>query len=135
MSWVPTFKLYDYTATTLLYTFPLVQYTNAPQSVQDTVEISNLRGQGSIILDGGNSAWDLELQFVLRGDDYEDLTSKIDELESALELNTPYQLTIDKSESAVYQYKVKRITPITYDASLRTRIQKVSVLLRVNSWS
>jgi len=132
---IPIFKLYDSSASTLRYTFPNVQYTNAPRSVESYVELTNIRGQGSLVIDGGQNAWDLQLRFVIQGDGYEDITAKIDELESAIAFNTPYQLTIDKTASTVYQYKVKRITPIEYTESLRTRIQRVTITFRVDSWA
>ena len=132
---IPTFKIYDSTATSLLYTFPYVQYTNAPRTVKKVVELQNIRGQGSLIIEGGQDTWDLELRFVIVGDGYEDITAQIDALESAIAFNTPYQLTIDKTGSTVYQYKVKRVTPFVYQDSLRTRIQRVTAVFKVNSWA
>jgi len=132
---IPTFKLYDSTASSLRYTFPNVQYTNAPRTVESYVELKNIRGQGSLVIDGGQDTWNLELRFVIIGDDYEDITARIDALESAILFNTPYQLTIDKTSSTVYQYRVKRVTSFVYAESLRTKIQRVSATFKVNAWA
>ena len=133
-TWVPDFKLYDSTGTTLLYTFPAVNYTNAPQSVEDSVEITNLRSRGAIIIPGGQKPWNLEMDFTLLGDDYEDVTSQIESLENTVALNTPYVLRIDKTDSTYFEYPVKRIEPFIYDSSLRNYFQEVKVILRANCW-
>lgn len=133
-SFVPRFKLYDSTGNTLLYTFPIVQRTNIPQSPKNIVEHSTVRGKGSIIIEGGDQAWDAEIEGILFGNNYEMVTSKIDELESAIELNIPYILRFDQTETLYWQYKVKRIVPIEYPENLRTDTQRYIIRLRVNSW-
>jgi len=134
----PYFKLYASNGTDLVYTFPIVQSTNLPQTVKKTIEIKGQRGKGSIIVDGGNDTWDLEIRglFVIDNADegYEEITVKIDTIESAIELNTPYVLRVDKTDSTYYEYNVKRINPITYPSSLRTDLQEYIVTFIVNSW-
>jgi len=135
MSFVPRFKLYDSTGLNLLYTFPVVQATNAPQSVKKIIEVRGQRGTGCLIIDGGDDCWDLFIEGILvADDDYEDLTASIDALESAVELNTAYVLKIDKTVSTYYEYRVKRIEPIDYPDSLRNESQDYTVTFRVNSW-
>jgi hypothetical protein len=134
MAWIPKFRLYNSAGDTLLYTFPAVNYTNAPQSIEDFVEISNLRAQGSIVIDGGESPWDIEMRFTIMGDDYEDITAEIVDLEDTVEFNTPYLLRIDKTGGSYFEYKVKRLTPFTYEENLRNSYQKVQAIFRVNSW-
>ena len=134
----PFFKLYASDGTTLLYTFLLVQQTNAPQSVKKTVEIEGQRGKGSIIIDGGEASWDLIINGVFAifnaDEGYEEITDAIDAIETAIQLNTPYILRIDKDASTYYEYHVKRVEPIEYPESLRTDSQRYTVHLKVNSW-
>ena len=137
MVWTPKFTLWNSTGITKLYTFVAVNYTNAPQSVKKTVRVSNLRGKGEIIIDGGTASWDLELRFALLGDEYTEVASKVDTLESTILLNTPYLFLIDKSISTFYQYNVKRIEPFIYtdiERNLRNNLQKVTAKFSVNSW-
>lgn len=140
MSYTPRFKLYESDGVTLVHTFLLVQSTNAPQSVKDMIEITNPRGQGSIIIEGGDAPWNLIISGVLVSDyadatdAYEDLIDKIDDLES-IELGTPYVLKINKTSNTYYEYNVKRITNIEYGESFRTSVIPYTITLRANSWS
>jgi hypothetical protein len=134
MTWTPSFDLWNSTGTVLIYTFPAVNYTNAPQSVKANIEITSQRSSGSIIIPGGEKPWDLELRFNLIGDDYEEVAGKIDLLESTIDVNTPYLLRIDKSQSTYYEYKVKRLQPFNYAESLRNWLQEVTASFRVNCW-
>ena len=131
---VPKFRLYDSAGTTLLYTFFAVDFTNAPQSVRDTVEIGNLRSKGAVIIDGGESTWDLFMRFALIGDDYEAVTAEIVNLENTIEVNVPYILRIDKTAGSFFEYKVKRIIPFDYPENLRLSNQRVFATFKVNSW-
>ena len=103
MDYVPKFRLYDSTGIVLLYEFLIVQKTNHPQSPVRSVEIEGQRGIGSIIIDGGTKAWDLILSGIIDGVDYDELTSKIDTMESAVAPNTPYILKINKTETTYYE--------------------------------
>jgi len=131
---IPTFKLFDSTGTVLKYTFPAVNYTNAPQSVENFIEHETIKSKGSLIVEGGESSWDLIMRFTLLGDGYEEVTSLIDDLEDKVRFNTPYVLVIAKSPTTSYQYKVKRLQSFEYVESLRLQIQKVSCILKVNVW-
>jgi len=137
-TFIPKFRLYDSTGTTLLYTFTAVDFTNAPQSTRDTVQMASLRSQGEIIVDGGDSAWDLQMRFHIlgndTGDDYEGITSQIEDLENTIEMNTPYLLRLDKTDSTYFQWKVKRIVPFIYEEGLRVSFTRVQAVFRANSW-
>lgn len=134
MVWIPQFKLYNSAGTVLLYTFSAVNFTNAPQSVKDTVEITNLRSRGAIEIPGGEKPWDLEMRFTILGDDYEDIASQIDTLETTIELQIPYLLRIDKSSSSYYEYPVKRLQPIFYNEGLRNDWVEMRIIFRANCW-
>ena len=136
MAFVPKFQLYDSTNSALLYTFPVVQRTNIPQSPIKTVEIEGQRGIGSLIINGGVAPWDAFLEGVLDSVDYEAMVVKMDALETAVQANTAYYLRLDKTSSTYYSYKVKRIVPIEYPESLRNgnEFQNYILNLRVNSW-
>ncbi|MBN1467724.1 MAG: hypothetical protein JW924_03280 [Fusobacteriaceae bacterium] len=135
MSFVPRFKLYNSTGLSLLYTFPVVQESNHPHTSSKSVEIESQRGKGSILIDGGAESWDLRFTGILSGEDYQALVTKMDELESAVDLNIPYIMKIDKTATTVYEYKVKRILPIEWgDTNFRNNFIEYRITLRVNCW-
>lgn len=132
------FRLLESDGVTERYTFPFVQYTNLPQSLEKFTEIQGIRGIGSIIIEGSESSWDLIIRGKIRGTDYEDITDQIDELESKLVFAQPYYIKVDKVEggATTYTYKVRRLQPIEYSESLRNGrgLQEYTVTLKVNSW-
>ena len=138
MAWKPSFKLYD-TGNNLIYTFPVVQSTNIPQSPERYINIEGVRGKGSLIIDSGTPSWEATIRGVFMIDDpsegYTELTAKILEIESTIALNTPYKLRIDKSDGTYWEYYVKRIEPIEYSDTLRTDIIEYTIHFLVNAWS
>jgi hypothetical protein len=140
MPFIPRFKLYDDTGNNLLYTFPLVQYTNSPQDPKKSVEIKGFRGRGGIIIPGSDDMWDLIIKGILIAEDYELLTEKIEEIKDTIVLFTPYYLKINKYENpesgqtANFEYKVKRISAIDFEESKRVRMQSYTITFKVNSW-
>lgn len=135
MAIVPTYVVWNETETAEIYTISFVQTDNSPQDPGKFVELNSLRGQGSIVVDGGDSAsWDLVLDFVLQGTDYEDLIAKMDAIENTILKNTKYVLKIDRTSSTTKDYKVKRIDPITWGEDRRTTIQHGTIIFRVNTW-
>jgi|WetSurSiteA1Bulk_404760.scaffolds.fasta_scaffold01837_8 hypothetical protein len=128
------YRLYDSTGTSLIYTFTYVQGDNSPQDPKDYVEISGLRGVGSVIIGGSLQPWDLQLRFLLQGADYEELITKIDALETTILFNTPYVLKIDRTQSTTKNYNVKRLTPFVFAEDFRVDFQEVIVNFRVNAW-
>lgn len=139
MAVLPKFKLYDSTGVNLLYTFEIVQRTNAPQTPLRHLSIEGVRGTGALIIEAGTPAWELEIEGIFTiaeaSEGYEELTAKIDAMESAIVLNTPYVLKLDKTDSTVYSYKVKRVSAIEYPTSLRNDSQEYRVVFLVNSWA
>jgi len=138
MAVLPKFKLYDSTGLNLLYEFLVVQRTNAPQSPLRHLSIEGNRGTGALIIEAGTPAWELEIEgiFVIdnASEGYEEITVKIDAIESAIALNTPYILRLDKTDATTYEYKVKRLNPIDYPTSLRNDSQEYRVVFLVGSW-
>lgn len=135
MSFVPSYILWNSTETGQIYTIPYVIADSSPQDPGNYVEHSSLRGRGGIIIEGTDKApWDLTLRFVLTGDDYEDLISKIDAIESTIVKNTPYVLKIGRTASTTKDYNVKRLTPIEWDEGRRYNIQYATLILKVWSW-
>lgn len=134
MSWHPTFKLYQTNGTTLVYHIENVTRTNYPQEQPSSIQLTNLRSQGAIIIPGGDKAWTLELGAILIGDDYTDLTDKILELRDTIVANTRYVLKIDTSISATEEINIIRVEPIIFEDSLRTSIQRYTLRLLANSW-
>jgi hypothetical protein len=134
MTWHPSYNLYASNGSSLVYTFNYITNDNSPQDPLKQTEISGIRGIGSIIIAGSQSAWDLNLEFVLVGTDYQDLISKMDSLESTIALNTDYVLKIDRTPSTTKDYNVKRIVPIQWQQSKRTTLQRGNIIFRVYSW-
>lgn len=138
MAFIPSFDLYASNGITLIYTFPVVQYTNLPVSNGRYIEIEGQRGIGSIILDGGQSPFDIIINgfFMIQSasEGYTDIVEDIANIESTIVLNTPYYLRVDKTISTYWEYKVKRILPIEYPESLRTDYQEYKVTLRALCW-
>jgi len=135
MSFVPKFKLYDSTGISLLYTFPVIQESNHPHTSSKAVEIESQRGKGSIIIDGGQESWDLTFRGVLSADNYEALVPIQDALDAVVALNTPFIMKIDKTSTTAYEYKIKRILPITWGTTnFRNNFIEFTITLRVNCW-
>lgn len=135
---VPTFKLYN-SSDSYLYLFPLVNYTNAPQSSKKNTIISGKRGKGCIIIEGAEEEWDLIIHGVFTGENYTEITQKIDELEGFLTPLTPLKIKIEKNDpsetgATVYEYNIKRIEPIAYPESLRTNFQEYQIIVKSNAW-
>jgi hypothetical protein len=129
------YRLYASNGSTLIYTFPYVQEDNSPQDPKDYVEISGLRGTGSVIIPGSTQAWDLTLGFILTAADYEALIALMDALETTIVMHTAYVLKIDRtSGGSTKDYNVKRLQPIQFNTGFRTDWQDVKITLRVNSW-
>ena len=134
----PTFKLYGANGSTLVYTFDYV--TDETGLWDDPVNYSehtSLRGQGSIISEGGLSPFDLSLTFILKGTDYYNLTEKIDDVQTKIVKFTPYILKVSKTLSTVRSIKVKRISPILFPYTYkqkRINIQNGVITFRASSW-
>lgn len=136
MPWIPQFKLFAADGTTPVYTFEyIIPGTNWPLDNPSSVEYTNPRASGSIIIPEGNKAYDIVLRGVLVSDNYTNLTTKIFALQTAIIANTRYVLTIDKSSTTHDTIKVMRRLPIEFDESLRTNIQRYTVILNALSWS
>jgi hypothetical protein len=129
-----TFKLYASNGSTLLYTFPVVFEANYPHTEKKVIEHESVRSKGSIIVDGGESSWDLVIKGVFLSTDYNAMITAIAAMESAVALNTAYYIKITDGVTT-YSYKVKRIVPIEYETgSLKTTASEYQVILRVNCW-
>ena len=132
------FKLYD-TGDNLIYTFPVVQFSNAPQSPERHIAIEGVRGKGALIIDSGTPSWELVIRGVIMIDNasegYDELTDDIVSMESTIALNTPYKLRIYQDDSNYWEYFVKRLEPIIWNESLRTDMIEYECRLIVNAWS
>jgi len=134
MDFSPTYKLYASDGLTLIYTFQYIVNDSGPADPIKYTEITGIRGNGSIIIPGSQQAWDLELQFWLIGNNYQDLIAKMDSMQATIVPNTSFVLKIDRTPSTTQNYNVKRLVPIRWDASSRYYSQKGSIIFRVNSW-
>lgn len=136
-SWIPTFKLYDSTGTSLIYTFFAVDDTNLPQVPVDTVTITNFRSSGAIVIGGGNKPFEATLHFWIVGSGYTDVEGQLASLLSTIVVNTPYILKVGKSISMTDSYNVKRIQDFTWGnvaRDLRNYRQEITLKLLVNAW-
>jgi len=138
MPFSPDFKLYAQDGTTLVYTFTNVQNITDYQDPANFVEHESLRGQGSIMVPGSDSAYDMNMQFVLCGTDYTDLSTKIVTLKNTITKFTKFILKVDTSISTTVDYNVMRVSSISFpigESNKRVTIQKVEMTLRVNAWA
>lgn len=136
MSFIPKFQLYKADGTTLQYTIANVMSTNWPQEGEPKfIEHSNLRSNGSIIIPGGKSSWDLIINACLVATDYTSLTTAKFNLQSKIVVNTRYVLRIDKSISAYDTLKVMRLAEIDWDRTNTRTYQMYNLILKVGCWS
>lgn len=137
MSWKPTFKLYQSDGLTLQYTFSnIIEIQGWPNDNPDFVEHTNLRSQGSIIIPGGDKAYEIKLRGVLQSTNYTNLTTAIFTLKSSIANNTRYVLKLDKSSTVTDDIKVIRIQSITFDGPVvRNKWQYYTVTFLANSWA
>lgn len=134
----PRFRLYDSTGISLIYEFEFTTDINDFQDPTTFSEHISLRGQGSIISEGSDEPWDLNLSFIITGNDYEDLIAQMNSLLSTISKNTKYVLRIDLTASTTKDYKVKRL--LSFDFPLNNRkkrvnFQTVNAIFRVDCWA
>ena len=137
MTYIPTFKLYDSTGTSLQYTFTYTTDIDDFQDPQSFVEHTSLRGQGSIVSAGSTEPWDLTLTFVLKDDNYEGLASQMNSLLTTIAKNTKYVLKIGLTNATTKDYKIKRLTSFEFPLDRRKKRvtwQTVRVTFRVDAW-
>ena len=142
----PRFILYESDGVTPVYEFDCVTNITDNQDPTFYVEHEALRGQGSIIVEVSNRAWDLPMTFVLKStgittaEKYEDLSAQIASLQSTIVKFTKYILKIQVTEGgSTKDYKVMRLNtmsfPIEDNANKRITIQRVELTLRVDCWA
>lgn len=137
----PTFKLYAENGVTLIYDFEnALDWGDSPfQDPKTFIEHTSLRGQGSIIAEGSDSAWDFPLEFYLTADDYESLVALMSALPTTIARNTRYILKIQlTSGGSTEDLKVKRLTPIRFPITTNRKVtqsQRGFIIFRVDSWS
>lgn len=136
MTWTPSIKLYASNGTSLIYTFAYVlDLPDWPKDEPGSVELSNLRGAGSIIIPGGNLAYDFRVKGILRAADYQALIADMKSMNSTIVSNTPYVLSINLTPSTYDTTKVKRVSPIVWEGPERkTTHQYYTVTFRALSW-
>lgn len=134
----PRFRLFQNDGTTLVFEFNLVTEIN---DFQDPITFSlheSLRGQGGIVSEGSQAPWDLNLTFLLQGNDYEDLVAQIASLLTTIVNNTQYILKVDLTASTTRNYKVKRLQSFNFplnNAKKRVNFQTVNITFKVDVWS
>lgn len=134
----PRFRLYQSNGTTLVYEFDCTTEINDFQDPATFSEHTSLRGQGSIISEGSDAPWDLNISFMLTDDDYEGLVAQIDSLLTTVAKNTKYVLRVDLTSSTTKDYKVKRLQSFNFplnNRKKRVNFQTVNAIFRVSSWA
>jgi hypothetical protein len=135
MAWKPRFRIYQSDGLTLVYEFEHIQSISGwPSDEPSSIEITNLRSQGSIQIAGGLKSYDITLQGILQATDYEALTTAILSLRDTVDPNTNYVLKMDKTSSTTDNINVVRVAPIIFEDSKRTKFQKYTIVFRANSW-
>lgn len=134
----PRFRLYEDDGVTLVYEFDNVLDINDFQDPVKFVEHESLRGQGSIIIEGSDAAWDLNLTFLLIGTDYEDLVDQMQTVQSNIANFTRYILKVDLTNATTKDYNVMRVNTLQWPldrARKRTRLQTGNITFRVLTWA
>lgn len=139
MSTFPRYRLYESDGTTLVYDFEnVLDDKGIFEDPTNFIEHVALRGQGAINIEGSTSPFDITLNFVLFGTDYEDLVAKMLSVKSTIDQNTKYILKVQLTTGgSTEDFKVKRLTSIQWPNSRnskRVRIQDGTITLRVNTW-
>jgi hypothetical protein len=127
--------LYASDGVTPVYTFTYVQDDTHFPDPKDFVEITSLRGVGSIIIPGSTQAFDINIKFKINGIDYEDLMSKLDSMKSSIVMQTRYILKIDRTPTSTVDFNVMRLQSFTIASDdFRTGWADVECVLRANTW-
>jgi len=139
MSFVPSHIIYASDGTTPIYTIEDVISRDPVLSIEDPdfVEHTNLRSEGSIIIEGGNKPYDITLYARLGASNYTNLMTAFLALQTAIATHTHYYLKIDKSDSTTDDIKVQRLQRIVVDNS-RGNLNKFlyyTIVLKALSWS
>jgi len=135
-NFIPRFIVYKSDGATTQYTFEYVTETNWPrEGDQKFIEHTNLRSNGSIIIPGGQSSWDLEITGCLLGTDYSNLISKKFSIQSDIVTQTKYVLKIDKTSTTVDTLKVMRLSDIKWGKTNHRTYQFYTVIFKVGCWS
>jgi len=112
------------------YDLPVVFHISDPKEGMKATVIRGTRGDGSIIIPGGKKSQEIRVRGKLFADDYEALTSLMNEMKSKVTTNLA-TLTL-KHKSGVswvndWAYTVRRIEEIRFPESLRTDIQEYEI--------
>ena len=134
MAWNPTFKIYNEANAVEIYEIENVLSTNWPLEQGSSVEITNLRSVGGIVIPGGNKPYDIEIRAILTASNYTNLTTKIFAIKNTIALNTRYTLRADKTISTYDSVNVMRLESIIFENSKRNNIQYYTLRLRGNSF-
>lgn len=140
MAGFPRFRLYASNGVTLIYEFDnVLDWGDSPfQDPTSYVEHTSLRGQGSIISEGSEQAWDFILEFYLSASDYEELVALMKNVKDTILFNTKYILKIDLTSGTTQDLKVKRLTPIQYPITKDKKVvtsQNGVITFRVDAWA
>ncbi len=136
----PRFRLYQNDGTTLVFEFNLTtDWGDSPfLDPESFTEHTSLRGTGLIISGGSIEAWNFLLEFLLLGDDYEDLVAQMNTLSTTIAFNTQYVLRIDLTPSTTKDLKVKRLSSILFPITSSKKVvkhQTGNITFRVHSWA
>lgn len=136
----PRFKLFQNDGTTLVFEFDLVtDWGDSPfLDPQTFTEHNSLRGQGGIISEGSQAPFDFPLEFLLLGNDYEDLVAQMNALPNTIAFNTQYVLRIDLTPSTTKPLNVKRLSSILFPITSSKKVvthQTGNIIFRVNVWA
>lgn len=135
----PSIKLYASNGVTLIYNFQYVREINDWQDPANFTLHESLRGQGSHVSEGSNNTWELNLNFILQGEDYEDLVAQMESLQSSIAKFTKYILKVEKViGGATKDYKVMRVNSFEFPLDRRKKrvnLQTVLVTFLVDTWS
>ena len=139
MASYPSIKLYASNGSTLIYNFQYVTDINDWQDPANYVLHESLRGQGGHVSQGSKNTWEMNITFILKGEDYEDLVDQMEDLQDNIVKFTKYILKIEKViGGSTEDYKVMRVDSFQFPLDRRKKrvnLQTVNLTFLVDSWA
>lgn len=112
------------------YDLPVVFHISDPKEGMKATVIKGKRGDGSIVIPGGKRSQEIKVRGKLFADDYEAITTLMNEMRT--KVTTDEAVLTMKHKSGVswvndWSYTVRRIEEIRFPESLRTDIQEYEI--------
>ena len=119
------------------YVLPYVYHVTDPTPGIKSTVIQGLRSSGSIVIPGGKKSHEIIVRGTLMADDYNALTTLINEMRTKV-TTAPATLKLQHLSGVNWvddwSYSCRRIEEIRFEQSLRTSSQKYEIIFYVTSY-